>query len=186
MSTTNLLALARSRVKTNYNFPYKFTFSSSSSKMTINAEKFPKYIDTRIYKSLDLNGIFDNYVKEEVQKSFSVYSNPSIFDDDKPRFTFCCLYNQAEDTVREILYVFVKTGPGIRIMQSSLTSSKTHFDHNWIFVCHFDSSFQILDFANHGASEEDLINLLGSGFSQIINSKSIPEFTKSFYSDNEL
>ena len=182
----NFLALARSRVQSNYNFPLEFSFSASSGKMTVNPEKFPKYIDTRLYKSVDLHGIFDDSVKEEVQKSFSVYSDPSIFDDEKPRFSIGCLYNKEEDTVKEMLFVFVKSGRGIRIMHSSLTSSKAHYDHNWIFFCHFDSSFQLLDFANYGAGEDDVVNTLGSGFRQILNSNEIPEFSSTFNSDNEL
>ena len=185
MATANFINLIRNRIQNDYKFPLKFSMCSSSGKMHLAPDKFQKYIDTRIYKHVDLKDIFSDDIKGEVQKSFSVLSDPSIYDDEKPRYSIGCIYNKEEGNIRQIIFTFVKTGKTIEVAHRIL-SSEAKYDTNWIFFCHFDSDFHLLDFANSGASEDDIINTLGSGFRTIMASNEYPQLNNAMNSSRDL
>lgn len=177
MSAANVISLARSRAFSNFVFPLKFKMSSSSGKMTIASAKLPLYLERQPLKLFDKEDILTEEVQNKVKESFKVFSDPSIFEDGKPRFTIGAFYNAKTKTAKLVCYTFVKSGKGIRISHLFLTCEDKEYPNSWYFFVNFGEGDHVHSIAKDGISDEDISSVIGSGMSLITQGSEAPELS---------
>jgi hypothetical protein len=186
MSAANVLSIARSRAFSDFVFPLKFKMTTSSGKMTIAPQKLSLYLQRQPLKTFENEIEINDTAKQEINEIMKVFSDPEIFEDEKPRFSVGACYNAETKETKLICYMFVKSGKGIKITHQLLSCEDKIYPNKWYFLINFSDGKSILSISKHGISDEDISNILGSGISHLVKNTAIPELSNALSDNHEL